>query len=55
MAPMNTERAVITAKASKAPENTINLDSFMAMIAAMKNVLSPSSETKITDKDDKKP
>lgn len=37
------------AKAPMAPLNTASLGCFMAMIAAMKKVLSPNSETTITD------
>lgn len=43
------ERIVIKAKAVIAPVNTVNLGCFIAMIAAMKNVLSPISDTKITE------
>lgn len=47
-APDNT---VIRAKAPIAPANTVILGCRMAMMAAMKNVLSPNSETMMTDKD----
>lgn len=42
---------VINARALIAPANTVNLGCFIAIIAAMKNVLSPNSDTTITDKD----
>lgn len=44
------ERIVITIRASIAPENTTSRECLMAMIAAIKNVLSPSSDTTMTDK-----
>lgn len=45
------ERIVISARALIAPTNTVNLGCFIAIIAAMKNVLSPNSDTTITDRD----
>ncbi|KAJ8922467.1 hypothetical protein NQ315_007495 [Exocentrus adspersus] len=39
---------VISTKADIAPANTVSLGCLMAMIAAMKNVLSPISDTSIT-------
>lgn len=42
-------------RAEMAPKNTVSRECFMAMMAAMKNVLSPISDTMITDKDAKKP
>lgn len=45
------DRIVISASALIAPMNTVNLGCFIAIIAAMKNVLSPNSDTTITDKD----
>lgn len=55
MAPMKTDKTVITARASSAPENIVSREYFIAIMAAIKKVLSPSSETKITDKLDKNP
>ena len=46
---------VWTINAVIAPLNTISLGCRIAMMAAMKNVLSPSSETIITDKEAMKP
>ena len=45
------DRSVISAKALIAPMKTVNLGCFIAMIAAIKKVLSPNSETTITDKE----
>lgn len=45
------DRIVISARALIAPTNTVNLGCFIAIIAAIKNVLSPNSDTTITDKD----
>lgn len=45
------ERTVIKASAVIAPVNTIKRGCRIAMIAAMKNVLSPNSDTTITDND----
>ena len=45
------ERTVITIKAPMAPAKTVNLGCRMAIIAAMKKVLSPISETRITEMD----
>lgn len=42
-------------RAEMAPKNTVSRECFIAMMAAMKNVLSPISDTMITDKDAKKP
>lgn len=42
-------------RAEIAPKNTVSRECFMAMMAAMKKVLSPISDTMITDKDAKKP
>lgn len=55
MAPIATERTVITASAKSAAQNIVRREYFIAIIAAMKNVLSPSSDTNITDSDDKNP
>lgn len=41
---------VIITKAEIAPPKTVNLGCLIAIIAAMKNVLSPISDTRITDK-----
>lgn len=43
------ERTVIRANALIAAIKTVNRGCFIAIIAAMKKVLSPSSETTITD------
>ena len=43
------------ARAEMAPRKTVSLLEVMAMMAAMKKVLSPNSETKITDSDSTKP
>lgn len=45
------ESTVINTSAEMAPRNTVRRECFMAMIAAMKNVLSPISETIMTDSD----
>jgi len=45
------DKIVINARALIAPDNTVSLGCFIAIIAAMKNVLSPNSDTMITDKD----
>jgi len=45
------ERTVMTPRAAMAPPNTTRREWRMARIAAMKNVLSPSSETIMTDND----
>lgn len=44
------ERIVIKAKAKMAPANTVNLGWRMAIIAAMKKVLSPISDTRMTER-----
>ena len=54
-APIATDNTVITARAIRAPEKIVNRLYFIAIIAAMKNVLSPISDTKITEKEDRKP
>ena len=45
------DKTVISHNEAIAAMNTIRRECLMAMMAAMKNVLSPSSETRITDKD----
>lgn len=45
------DRIVISARALIAPMNTVNLGCFIAIIAAIKNVLSPNSDTTMTDRD----
>lgn len=45
------ERRVIKASALIAPIKTVNLGCFIAIIAAIKKVLSPNSETTMTDKE----
>ena len=47
--PNRAEMIVMTTRASRAPENTINRGCLMAMMAAMKKVLSPNSDTIITE------
>ena len=54
-APIATDNAVMIANASNAPAKMVSRAYFIAMMAAMKNVLSPNSDTKITDNDDRKP
>lgn len=39
----------MSAKAAMAPANTVSLGCFIAIIAAMKKVLSPSSDTTMTE------
>ena len=46
--PNRPERTVIRNKADTAAKNTVSLLFLIAMIAAMKKVLSPISETSIT-------
>ena len=46
--PKKADKTCITARAAIAPINTVHLGCLIAMIAAIKKVLSPSSETKIT-------
>ena len=41
----------MTARAESAPRNTTTLECLIAIIAAIKNVLSPSSDTTITDRE----
>jgi hypothetical protein len=41
----------MSAKADMAPKNTVSLECRIAMMAAMNHVLSPNSETMITDSD----
>ena len=43
--PRRAERTVITARADMAARKTVSLLFLMASMAAMKNVLSPSSDT----------
>ena len=47
--PSTAERTVIKPSAHMAPVKTTNLECLIDMMAAMKNVLSPSSDTIITD------
>ena len=49
--PSTAERTVIKPSANIAPVNTTNLECLIDMMAAIKNVLSPSSETMMTDKE----
>lgn len=44
------DKTVIKANAKMAPANTVRRGCLMAIIAAIKNVLSPISDTRITDK-----
>ena len=53
--PRRAERMVMTARAEMAARNTVSLLLDMARMAAMKKVLSPSSDTRITDRDSTKP
>lgn len=48
---MKPDKTVMNASAPIAPANTVSLGCLIAIIAAIKNVLSPSSETTITDND----
>jgi len=48
------DSTVISPRASIAPVNTVTLGFRIARIAAMKNVLSPSSDTIITDNEARK-
>jgi len=48
------ERTVMSPSASIAPAKTVTLGFFIAKMAAMKNVLSPSSDTIMTDSDARK-
>lgn len=45
------ESIVMATRAPRAPAKTIALECLIAMIAAIKNVLSPNSDTTIIDKD----
>lgn len=45
------DKTVISARADIAPANTVIRECRIAIIAAMKNVLSPNSETTITESD----
>lgn len=45
------ERIVIKASAPIAPVKTVSLGYFIAIIAAIKKVLSPNSETTITERE----
>ena len=47
--PSTAERIVIKPRANIAPVNTTNLACRIDIMAAIKNVLSPSSETMMTD------
>mmetsp|Transcript_12070 Transcript_12070/g.20626 ORF Transcript_12070/g.20626 Transcript_12070/m.20626 type:complete len:207 (-) Transcript_12070:1208-1828(-) len=49
--PMITDKTVMTYKAKSAPVSTSPRECFMAIMAAMKNVLSPSSVTRIMRND----
>ena len=54
MLPSRAESRVMRPRASMAPAYTIVRGCFMAMMAAMKKVLSPISETTMTEKEAKK-
>ncbi len=43
------DKSVIKIKAAIAPQKTVNRECLIAMIAAMNHVLSPNSDTTITD------
>lgn len=45
------DKTVMSARADIAPKKTVSLGCLIAIIAAIKKVLSPNSETTITDKD----
>lgn len=45
------DKTVIADNADNAPTNTVKRECCIAIIAAMKNVLSPSSDTRIIDND----
>lgn len=49
--PRHTDKKVINPRADIAPANTNNLEYFMAIMAAIKKVLSPISDTMITERD----
>lgn len=49
--PIPAERMVINAKARSAPDHTITREDFIAKIAATKNVRSPSSHARMSNKD----
>lgn len=51
--PKQTERKVMKARADRAPVNTNSLELVMANMAAIKKVLSPISDTMMTDIDAK--
>ena len=51
MSPRAVERTVITARAPMAPAKTMARGWRMAMMAAMMNVSSPSSETRIMERE----
>ena len=53
--PSNAESTVIRASAETAAKKMVSLLDVMAMMAAMKNVLSPISETTMTDRPSTKP
>lgn len=55
VAPILPDRTVIRARAAIAPENTVSLECRIAIITAINHVLSPSSDTIITDRDARKP
>lgn len=48
---MRQERTVISPSAAMAPAKMVERECLIARIAAMKNVLSPSSETMMTERD----
>ena len=45
------DRTVISAKAAAAPTNTVRRGCRIAIMAAIKKVLSPNSDTMMTDRD----
>lgn len=51
--PRPTLRRVMTKRADTQPRNTLRRELFIARIAAMKNVLSPNSDTKVILNEDK--
>ncbi len=53
--PKSADSTVMSASADMAARKTVSLSQVMAMMAAMKKVLSPISETRMTDSASTKP
>lgn len=49
------DKTVIKPNAAIAPEKTVSLECLIAIITAINHVLSPSSDTTITDKEARNP